>query len=202
MTNKTIEKLENQIKEEQVQLKVRIAELTKSNMEDQVVLDTYVERFTQAVQDAAGEKELSVLEEQRNQAFKRVEQNNEVIRILTTTEGSKNRRVSADLVTAYIKAVEELEAKAEHLYTKLKPLHDQLSAGIHQLYDLHEEARQIKVKIDRTKLDEPDRKRLGLRPNVSLADFNYKSKICNVANMLHKNIPNFTSIKHARKGNK
>lgn len=79
-----IEHLNQQIKGEADRISSRVAELQQSNVTDHEVLNTYVERFAHAVQDELGEKELARLETQRNEALKRVEQNEEIIRILTS----------------------------------------------------------------------------------------------------------------------
>lgn len=172
-----IQRIEDLIQVEKKSLSIRLAELKQSNADDQELLDTYVQRFTHAVQDSLGEKAIQKLQSDRNDAMKRVEQNNEIIRILSADEGSKIKRLSADLVGERFKAIELLESEAASLHDSLREHHKALAAGLSKLNALNKQSRVHKLEIDRTNIDSKDAQRFGLIPGRKLSNENYKGKI-------------------------
>lgn len=157
-----IAELTKQINSEREGVSDRIARMRESMLHDQEILDTHVERFARAVQDAVGEKELAKLESDRNEALKRVEQAHEIIKIISSEEGSKIRRLSAELVGEHLKAINELEHEAKKQFEKLLPHFEALEKGTKLLYEYHIEQLDHLEKIDRLQLDRVDYERYGL----------------------------------------
>ncbi len=193
-----IELLEKQIAEERASVSKRLEELRASNVTDLELLETYVERFAHAVQDGAGEKELAKLEADRNEANRRYEQSSEIIRILSSEDGSKLRRLNAELAVEHLKEIEVLELKADKLNEKLKPLHEGLVDGIHQLYELSQVIREHKKNISKTRLDPADKERLGLEDTFNFFNHHHKSKVPSIPRSFK--LPTFATIKHSREG--
>ncbi|MGO4346318.1 hypothetical protein AB4Z45_12595 [Paenibacillus sp. MCAF9] len=160
----TIEKLEKQITDEQSALETRVAGLRETIIEDQKVLNTYAERFARAVQDEAGENEVLRLEVQRNEVFKRVEQNEEVVRILTTSNGSKLQRLKTELVSEHLKELKSVEDKAAVIYKGMLQQQKAIIDAFEKLGVVRETITQHKDSINafRGDLSESDRNALGI----------------------------------------
>lgn len=160
--NKRIMQLRNQLKDEADRLADRIATLQQSNLDDHEILNTFIERFTHAVQDEAGEEEIALLESQRNEALKRVEQNESIIKILTSSLGSKTQRLKAELVGELFNSIKEIEEKSALLYKKLEPARETLLEGTKELWKLHEDHLDHLRLIDTINLDREDQLRYGI----------------------------------------
>lgn len=203
-----IEELEQQLLEERQIAQNRINEVRVVIERDQEILNSYVERFTHAIQDEESDKMIEQLSAEREKAEKRVEQNRQILKILSNTgTGSKIQRILVDLTTERFDAISELNTAAEKIFKDLKANHDALLTGLNKLASLNLKEIEHLRKIDSYPLDRQNSEVFGIQGNRGIDpkrsisnDENYR-KVLQLIKEL-KIDPSAVIIQHEQAGRK
>ncbi|MHA6481300.1 hypothetical protein ACX1C1_05255 [Paenibacillus sp. strain BS8-2] len=168
--NSKIMELQEQLRTESQRTQDRVDRLMEENEQDQIILDSYVDNFTIAVQDGVDEQELLDLEKQRDEAYKRVKQNKEIIKILSSATNNKALRLRVELVGEHFAESDRIEAQASEICEKLKTVRAQLIKGVSELKVLNEEQVTHLRAIDQLHIDRENQLRFGIQGNREIDD--------------------------------
>ncbi|WP_157256883.1 hypothetical protein [Paenibacillus sp. Soil750] len=161
---KIIEKLEKSITEENGMLQPRIDKIRAAIAEDQNVSNTFAERFVQAVQDGASDSHFEKLYAQRDETFKRIRQNEEVLNLLSTGNGSKVQSLKINVIKERKNEIKDLESKAAAIMNDLHRQKKTTLDGFEKIKAFREEIIEHKLRINSYKndLNVADQEALGI----------------------------------------